>query len=123
MKNVLRKRLPRFLLRNIGIYLALSCFIILAVCFSASYIVGNDSTKITYNEMVEDYNQEDGNFTLGINFPVENLIDLIGDDLKISDQFYADLSVSNGSEIRVFKNRDEINKPVVLDGTIPSAKG
>jgi len=122
MKNVLRKRLPRFLFRNIGIYLALSCFIILPVCFSASYIVGNDSTKITYNEMVEDYNQEDGNFTLGIYFPVGSLNDLIGDDLKIADQCYADLSVGNGSEIRVFKNREEINKPIVLDGTIPLAK-
>ena len=113
MKNVLRKRLPRFLLRNIGIYSALACFIILAVCFSASYIVGNNSAKKTYYEMTEDYNQEDGNFTLGAYFTEEDLSEMLGNDLKISEQFYSDLPADNGSELRVFKNRKVINIPVV----------
>ncbi|MBR6218887.1 MAG: ABC transporter permease [Eubacterium sp.] len=119
MKNVLRKRLPRFLVRNIGIYAALACFIILAVCFSSSYIVGNNSAKKTYNDMVEDYYQEDGNFTLGEYASVNELGALLGDDVKISEQLYADLPVGNGSELRVFKNREEINKPVVKEGALP----
>jgi len=118
MKNVLRKRLPRFLIRNFGIYFALSCFIVLAVCFTASYIIGNQSGRKTYEDMVEDYNQEDGNFTLAAYFPEEDLNNLF-DDLKIVDQAYADLSTDNNSEIRVFKNREEINKPVVLEGSLP----
>lgn len=121
MKNILRKRLPRFFKRNLGIYMGMSLFIIMAVVFCTSYITANKSARATYNKMADENRMEDGFFILGMKADASDIERLLGDDTEIAYAPYIDLESDNDTEIRVYKNRTDIDIPFVLEGSLPKS--
>ena len=83
MKNVLKKRLPRFLKRNIGIYGGIALFIILVICLSASYVVGNQGIRASFHDMEDKNGLEDGFFALSEPMDKSEVSSLLGDALEL----------------------------------------
>ena len=121
MKNVLKKRLPRFLWKNIGIYGGIAIFIVLMISLSAAYVVGNQGIREAFHEMKEKNRLEDGFFALSVPMEKAELSEILGDSLELEYQPYADLLSSDASEVRVFKMRQSIDIPFVLEGGFPDS--
>jgi len=122
VKNVLRKRLPRYLKRNLGIYGGIALFIALVICFTASYIIGNQSGRKAYDHMVEENRQEDGNFTLAVKTELSDLQEWLGSDIELSYQPYIDVAAEGETTIRFYQNRTSVNIPEVFEGNLPAAE-
>lgn len=119
MKSPLRKRLPRELKIEIGKYLVVFILMVATIGFVSGFLVADGSMITAYNEGFEKYNIEDGNFRT-----VEQIyktqreeIEKLG--VKLYDNFYLEEPLDNGSTMRIFKNREEINKVCLMDGELP----
>ncbi len=121
MKNVLRKRLPRFLRKNIGIYGGIALFIVLMTSLAAAYLISNQGIRAAFNDTKEENRLEDGFFTVSSSMDESELTGLLGDSLELEYQPYVDLPASDGSEVRVFKMRKSIDIPFVLEGSLPDS--
>ncbi len=121
MKNVLKKRLPRFLKRNIGIYGGIALFIILVICLSASYVVGNQGIRASFHDMEDKNGLEDGFFALSEPMDKSEVSSLLGDALELEYQPYSDLPSVEESDIRVFRMRKSIDVPFLLEGSFPDS--
>lgn len=121
MKNVLRKRLPRFLFKNIGIYGGIALFIILMTSLAAAYVIGNQGISAAFEDAKENNRLEDGFFALAVPMEESELTGLLGNSLEFEYQPYVDLAASDESEVRVFQMRHSIDIPFVLEGSQPDS--
>ena len=123
MKNPLIKRLPRELKSDFGKYLVLFIFMIVMIGFTSGFLVASNSMTVAFNESFEKYNIEDGNFELAMQAD-EKLIDTLEkEDIKIYENFYIERETDNvDSTLRIFKNREEVNKACVMEGKLPDSK-
>lgn len=121
MKNVLRKRLPRFLFKNIGIYGGIALFIILMTSLAAAYVIGNQGISAAFEDAKENNRLEDGFFALAVPMEESELTGLLGNSLEFEYQPYVDLAASDESEVRVFQMRHSIDIPFVLEGSLPDS--
>ncbi len=78
---------------------------------------------VVFNDSYEKYNIEDGNFELAVKAD-EKLIDTLEkEDIKIYENFYLEKETDNvDSTLRIFKNREDVNKACVMDGELPDSK-
>jgi len=121
MKNVLKKRLPRFLKRNIAIYGGIALFIVLVISLTAAYVVGNQGIRAAFHDTEENNRLEDGFFAISSPMDSVELSGILGDSLDLEYQPYVDLLSSDESEIRVFKMRQSIDVPFILEGSFPDS--
>ena len=123
MKNPLRKRLPRELKSEIGKYLVVFILMVATIGFVSGFLVADGSMLIAYNESFEKYNIEDGNFRTAeqIYKGQREEIEKLG--VKLYDNFYLEEPLDNGSTMRIFKNREEINRVCLMDGELPAKTG
>lgn len=123
MKNPLIKRLPRELKSDFGKYLVLFIFMIVMIGFVSGFLVASNSMTVVFNDSYEKYNIEDGNFELAVKAD-EKLIDTLEkEDIKIYENFYLEKETDNvDSTLRIFKNREDVNKACVMDGELPDSK-
>jgi putative ABC transport system permease protein len=119
MKNVLKKRLPRFLFKNIAIYGGIALFIILMTSLAAAYVIGNQGISAAFEDARENNRLEDGFFSLAVPMEESELSGLLGNSLEFEYQPYVDLTASDESEVRVFQMRHSIDIPFVLEGSLP----
>lgn len=120
MKNPLLKRLPRELKEEFGKYLVIFLFIAMMVSFVSGFLVANDSMIKAYDESFEKYNIEDGNFSLA-NEADEALIGKLEEEnLTIYENYYVEEETKEvDSTLRIFKNREEVNKVCLMSGELP----
>ena len=121
MKNPLNKRFLRELRSEFGKYLVI--FILLAgtIGFVSGFLVAGDSMITAYNESFTKYNMEDGNFVLEkkANKYLREAIESQG--VTLYENYYVEEALTNGSTMRIFKNRKDVNLPCVMDGELPAA--
>lgn len=118
MQKVLRKRIWRDFKSNLPRYLALSLLIILAMYLVVS-LVGAAETIIRGSENADSRQcVEDGDFSLFVPMKDEEMEDLEADGVTIEPQFYIDYEIDEDHTIRIFANRDEINKIDLVKGTL-----
>lgn len=121
MKNPLRKRVLRELVQDKGKYIVLFLFLTIMIGFVSGFLVADGSMKTAYDNAFEKYNVEDGHFVLAMKAN-ENLIEKLNEkDIKIYELFYKDKELDNGNVVRVYKNRQDINRASVLEGKLPTA--
>ena len=123
MKSPLRKRLPRELKSEIGKYLVVFILMVATIGFVSGFLVADGSMITAYNEGFEKYNIEDGNFRT-----VEQIYKTQREEIeelgvKLYDNFYLEEPLDNGGTMRIFKNREEINKVCLMDGELPARTG
>ncbi|MBR6925360.1 MAG: hypothetical protein IKH50_12600, partial [Oscillospiraceae bacterium] len=143
MNRVLRKRLPRFFIRNFGSYFGMALFIVLLVCFCVAYMVSYRSTLASYDNMVDANRLENGEFTLFMKADYDELCDELKSDIKIEEQFYTDIEFETKKSqkdddkddddddeddedetvtLRLFRPRKDINREIVFEGSLPEAE-
>lgn len=118
MQKVLRKRIWRDFKSNLPRYLALSLLIILAMYLVVS-LVGAAETIIRGSENADSRQcVEDGDFSLFVPMKDEEMEDLEADGVTIEPQFYMDYEIDEDHTIRIFANRDEVNRIDLVNGTL-----
>ena len=118
MQKVLRKRIWRDFKSNLPRYLALSLLIILTMYLVVS-LVGAAETIIRGSKNADSRQcVEDGDFSLFVPMKNEEMEDLEADGVAIEPQFYMDYEIDEDHTLRIFANRDEINKIDLVKGTL-----
>ena len=123
MKSPLRKRLPRELKSEIGKYLVVFILMVTTIGFVSGFLVADGSMIIAYNESFEKYNIEDGNLRTAeqIYKTQREEIEKLG--VKLYENFYLEEPLDNGSTMRIFKNREEVNRVCLMKGELPAKTG
>ena len=123
MKSPLRKRLSRELKSEIGKYLVVFILMVTTIGFVSGFLVADGSMIIAYNESFEKYNIEDGNLRTAeqIYKTQREEIEKLG--IKLYENFYLEEPLDNGSTMRIFKNREEVNKVCLMKGELPAKTG
>ena len=123
MKNPLRKRLPRELKSELGKYLVVFLLMIATIGLVSGFLVADGSMLIAYNESFDKYNVEDGNFSTGekVYRGQKEAIEELG--VKVYENYYIEDALTNGSTMRFFKNRTEVDKVCLMDGEMPEKTG
>lgn len=121
MKNPLRKRLLREIAGDIGKYLVIFLVLVLFIGFVSGYIVANSSMLKTYHQGFEKYNVEDGHFTTkkAMNPAEKKTVCEMG--VTLYDQFYVEAELTNETRLRIYKNRQTVNLPCLMEGKFPAA--
>ena len=123
MKNPLRKRLPRELKGELGKYLVVFILMVASIGFVSGFLVADNSMLIAYNEGFGKYNIEDGNFRTAeqVHKTQREEIEALG--VKLYDNYYVEEPLDNGSTMRFFKNRQQVDKVCLMKGELPARTG
>ena len=121
MRNPLNKSILRELSRDKGKYIALFLFLVLTIGFVSGFLVADNSIKSAYDDSFEKYSVEDGHFTLATEADgaLTGKIENIG--VKISPMFYEDFDSEKNHTVRVYKQRNDVNKICLMDGKMPKS--
>lgn len=120
MKSPLRKRIPRELRAEFGKYLVVLILMISTIGFVSGFLVADGSMIQAYNEGFEKYNIEDGNFRVKKELTSSQKKDISAHNVTLYENFYIEQAVDNGSTMRFFKNRKDVNKVCLMKGTLPA---
>ena len=123
MKNPLFKRLPYILKDEIAKYLIIFLFMAGSIGLISGFLVADGSMIKVYNDSFDKYNIEDGNFRTGERLYRGQREAIEEEGVKIYENYYIEDSLSNGSTMRFFKNRTEVDKICLMDGELPSETG
>ena len=125
MKNPLRKRLPKEFVSEIGKYLVIFLFMTITIGLISGFLVADSSMIKAYDESFDKYNIEDGNFELMEKADDKLISSLENYGVTIYDNNYIECDTDNNlngeidSTLRIFKNREEINKVCLMKGKMP----
>ena len=120
MKSPLRKRIPRELRAEFGKYLVVLILMISTIGFVSGFLVADGSMIQAYNEGFEKYNIEDGNFRVKKELTSSRKKDISAHNVTLYENFYIEQAVDNGSTMRFFKNRKDVNRVCLMKGTLPA---
>ena len=122
MKNPLKKRLLRELTGDIGKYIVIFVLLVFSIGFVSGFIVAGESMIRAYNESFEKYSIEDGNFRTeeALSTPQKQWIEKKG--VSVYENFYVEKDFDNGTKLRIFANREEVDRVCVMDGRLPERK-
>lgn len=123
MKNPLNKRLPRELKSELIKYIILFLFLTCIIGFISGFYVASGSLQKAYDAGFDKYNIEDGNFELL--YPADDtlLTALEQDGVAVYQNFYIERETDEvDSTLRIFKNREEVNRVCVMEGELPDSK-
>ena len=123
MKNPLRKRLPRELKGELGKYLVVFILMVLTIGMVSGFLVADGSMIVAYNDGFEKYNIENGNFRTNQQIYKSQKEEIQNLGIKLYENFYIEELLDNGSTMRFFKNRTEINGVCLMKGELPKATG
>ena len=123
MKNPLRKRLPRELKGELGKYLVVFILMVLTIGMVSGFLVADGSMIVAYNDGFDKYNIENGNFRTNQQIYKSQKEEIQNLGIKLYENFYIEELLDNGSTMRFFKNRTEINGVCLMKGELPKATG
>ena len=123
MKNPLNKRIFREIKGEAGKYIVIFLFMTALIGIVSGFLVADESLKVSYDESFEKYNVEDGNLELAEKAD-SNIIDSIeSENVKLYNNFYVEEETDDfDSTIRIFADRNDVNKVCLLSGEIPREK-
>lgn len=123
MNRVLRKRIIRDVKENFWRWLALFLMIVLGMYIVVS-VVGAAETIITGSENAAQSNLvEDGEFSVFIPLSDEQEKSLRDMGITIERKFSTDISLEDGSILRIMKNRTDINLVALDNGRLAEKNG
>ena len=123
MKNPMNRRYLRELRDDFGKYVVLFLFMAGMIALVSGFLVSNDSMQASYEESFTKYNIEDGNFELSEEADETLLDTLEKENLTIYKNYYLEEETKEvDSTLRIFKNREKINKACLMEGAFPTKK-
>lgn len=123
MKSPLRKRLPRELKSEFGKYLVVFLLMVVTIGFVSGFLVADGSMLQAYDESFEKYNIEDGNFRAEKKAGQAQKEEIEKSGVTLYENFYIEQKLSNGTTMRFFKERKEVNKVCLMKGKMPEKSG
>lgn len=123
MKNPLRKRLLRELKSEFGKYFVIFLLLTATIGFVSGFLVADGSMITAYRESFTKYNIEDGHFITTNKLSSYERHSIEKSDITLYDNFYIEKELTNDSLLRIFSNRDKINKVCLMEGKFPSKRG
>ncbi len=123
MKSPLRKRIPRELKGEFGKYLVVFLLMVLTIGFVSGFLVADGSMLKAYNESFDKYNIENGNFRTAEKVYKSQWKDIEAAGVKLYENYYIEEALDNGSTMRFFKTREEVNKVCLMKGEMPTGEG
>ncbi len=123
MKCPLRKRLRRELKSEIGKYLVVFVLMVATIGFVSGFLVADGSMLTAYNESFEKYQIEDGNFRTAEQIYSSQREEIEALGIKLYENFYLEEALDNGNTLRIFKNREEIDRVCLMEGHLPEKTG
>lgn len=121
IKNPLIKRLPRELKQEIGKYLVIFLLLTGTIGFVSGFLVADGSMILAYNESFTKYNIEDGNFLLAEKANKAQIKTIESSGVTLYDNFYIEENLTNGSTLRIFQNREQVNLVCLMEGAMPKS--
>ena len=109
MRNPLRKRIPRELIKEFGKYAVIFIFLTATIGFVSGFLVAAGSMTKAYEESYETYNVEDGHFELLSQITKEEITRIEKEKVTLYENFFLELDTdSNGkkdtSTLSVYQN-------------------
>ena len=124
MRDPLNKRLPRELKGEFSKYLIIFLFFIMTISAVSGFLVADNSLIKAYDESFEKYNVEDGNFEYSEEITDEARENLENEGLTIYNNYYKEFDTEDfASNLRIFGERNEVDKLSLLTGEFPAADG
>lgn len=122
-RNPLHSRWLRELRSEAGKYLVIFLLLTASIGFVSGFLVADGSMIAAYEQSFEKYNIEDGNFRTAepLNKAQKKRIGQMG--VALYDLFYTEQPLTNGSTLRIFPNRQQINRVCLMAGSWPAARG
>ena len=121
MKNPLNKRLPREFRKDFGKYLVIFLLLVITIGFVSGFLVADGSMIKAYNEGIDNYNTENGHFRTSEKMNDAQIQSVEENGIRIYDNFYLEQDLTNGSTMRIFANRDQVNLACLMEGEFPKA--
>lgn len=123
MKSPLQKRIPRELKGEFGKYLVVFLLMVLTIGFVSGFLVADGSMLKAYDESFDKYNIENGNFRTAEKVYKSQWKDIEAAGVKLYENYYIEEALDNGSTMRFFKTREEVNKVCLMKGEMPTEEG
>ena len=123
MRSPLNKRLFRELRGEFGKYLVIFILMTLTIGMVSGFLVADGSMIQAYEESFEKYNIENGHFRTEKKMNNAQIQDIEDLGIKLYENYYVEEVLTNGSTMRIFKNRDEVNKVCLMKGKMPEKPG
>ncbi len=121
MGNPLKKRLLRELKGEFGKYLVIFILLVFSISLVSGFLVADRSMIIAYDNSFEKYNIEDGHFLLQHRMNRSQKEDVEAYGVSVYDLSYVEEDLDNGSVMRIFPDREQVNKVCVMSGELPDA--
>lgn len=121
MKSPLRKRLLRELREEIGKYLVVFLLMTLTIGFVSGFLVADGSMLIAYEDGFEKYQIEDGNFCTTGPIYSEQKEEIEQNGVTLYENFYLEEALDNGTTMRIFKERTQVDLVCLMDGEMPQS--
>lgn len=121
VKNPLRKRLPRELRGDFGKYAVIFLLLTFTIALVSGFLVADGSMIQAYNESFGKYNIEYGNFRVKKELNKAQCGQIEAAGVSLYENFYTEEALDNGTTLRIFSVRQEVNLPCVMSGALPSA--
>lgn len=118
MQKILRKRVWRDLKENFLRYLALGLLIVLGMYLVVSLVGAADTIIIETKQLAEEKRCEDGQFGVFVPLSKQEKEKITGQGITVEEMFYLDFSVEDKNTLRIYQNRQEINKIVPDEGRL-----
>ncbi len=123
MRNPLHKRLPRELRSECGKYLVIFLMMILSIGFVSGFLVADGSMLTAYQEGFEKYQIEDGHFRLAGKLNKTQTQKLEAGGVTLYENFYLEKDLDNGSKMRIYADRTQVNLVCLMEGRLPEGEG
>jgi putative ABC transport system permease protein len=122
-RNPLNGRVWRELREDLGKYLVIFFLMIFSIALVSGFLVADNSMLTAYREGFEKYNIEDGNFTSErkLNRNTKEQVESLG--VSLYDLFYTEKKTEEGASLRIFKDRDQVDRICIMEGRMPEKTG
>ncbi|WP_033165753.1 FtsX-like permease family protein [Clostridium sp. KNHs205] len=123
MQKILRKRVFRELKSNIFRYLALGSMIVLGMYLVVSLVGAADTVITQVDEKSEESRLEEGEFSVFVPLTKAQEKTLEDKGISLERMFYQDFKLADGSTLRSYANRKNINLIVIDKGRAAQKTG
>ncbi len=123
MRNPLNRRVFREFREDLGKYIVIFMLLFVSIGFVSGFLVAGSSMMKAYNESFEKYNVENGYFRVNEKLTETQRDKLEKKEITIYDLFYTEQSFDNGTDIRIYTNREEVDLACIMDGRLPETIG
>lgn len=123
MKDPLRKRLPRELRSEFGKYLVVFVMMTALAAVISGFLVVDGSVLAAYNESFEKYRIEDGHLIAAEELTDGQKEELTDCGVTLYENLYVEQDFDNGTAIRIFADRTEVNLVCLMSGKMPQKAG